>query len=186
MRVAVLDDYQSVAQRYADWASLPQGSAVEFFHDHLKSEAALVERLASFDAIVAMRERTPFPGLGIAATAKAQAARDDRSAQRSDRRRGSPGARYHRVGHGRAALSDGRADLGADPGRGSQATCRRPSSARRPLANVTRDRAERQDARATGARSFGLPSGVHRQRIRHAGHRLEPEPHARTRPSGRR
>jgi phosphoglycerate dehydrogenase-like enzyme len=60
-RVAVLDDYQSVAQSYADWASLPEGSEVRFFTDHLDDPARLSERLAPFDVIVAMRERTPFP-----------------------------------------------------------------------------------------------------------------------------
>jgi len=61
LRVAILDDYQKVAQQYADWSSLPKGSDVQFFSDHLSSEDALVRRLASFEALVAMRERTPFP-----------------------------------------------------------------------------------------------------------------------------
>jgi phosphoglycerate dehydrogenase-like enzyme len=61
-RVAVLDDYQSVAQSYADWASLPHGTEVQFFSDHVSDPARHVERLAPFDVIVAMRERTPFPG----------------------------------------------------------------------------------------------------------------------------
>src|SRR6187551_1201794 len=51
LHVAILDDYQKVAQHYADWGSLPKGSDVQFFSDHLSSE----------DALVAMRERTPFP-----------------------------------------------------------------------------------------------------------------------------
>lgn len=61
IKVAVLDDYQAVAERHADWASLPRGSQVRFFHDHLTEEPRLVERLTPFEAIVAMRERTPFP-----------------------------------------------------------------------------------------------------------------------------
>jgi len=60
-RIAVLDDYQRVAQSYADWASLPKGSEVQFFVDRPSDSAQLAERLASFDVIVAMRERTPFP-----------------------------------------------------------------------------------------------------------------------------
>jgi phosphoglycerate dehydrogenase-like enzyme len=60
-RVAVLDDYQRVAQSYADWASLPEGTEVRFFDDHLDEPSDLCERLASFEVIVAMRERTPFP-----------------------------------------------------------------------------------------------------------------------------
>jgi phosphoglycerate dehydrogenase-like enzyme len=57
-RVAVLDDYQRTAAGRADWGSLP--AEVEFFHDHLAEDDALAERLAPFDVVVAMRERTPF------------------------------------------------------------------------------------------------------------------------------
>lgn len=59
-RVAVLDDYQDVARRYADFASLPAHTEVVVFRDHLKDEVALAARLSDFDAIIAMRERTPF------------------------------------------------------------------------------------------------------------------------------
>jgi phosphoglycerate dehydrogenase-like enzyme len=58
MRVAVLDDYQQVAAGLADWGRL--AGEVVFFSDHLDEDASLVERLAGFDVIVAMRERTPF------------------------------------------------------------------------------------------------------------------------------
>ncbi len=61
MKVAVLDDYQSVAESMADWSQLPPGAEVTFFSDHLVSEDALAERLASFDVVTGMRERTPFP-----------------------------------------------------------------------------------------------------------------------------
>ena len=60
-RVAILDDYQDVARRMADWSSLPSGVDVVVFQDHLAAEAAVAARLAEFDAVVAMRERTPFP-----------------------------------------------------------------------------------------------------------------------------
>jgi phosphoglycerate dehydrogenase-like enzyme len=58
-RVAVLDDYQGVALRLADWASLPADVVV--FRDHVPDEASVAARLADFDVVVAMRERTPFP-----------------------------------------------------------------------------------------------------------------------------
>jgi phosphoglycerate dehydrogenase-like enzyme len=58
MRVAVLDDYQEVASRYADWSTL--AADVTFFPDHLTGHGALVDRLSGFDVIIAMRERTPF------------------------------------------------------------------------------------------------------------------------------
>jgi phosphoglycerate dehydrogenase-like enzyme len=59
MRAAVLDDYQCVARDYGDWDSL-DGVEVIVFTDHLSDEAALAERLAPFEIVVAMRERTPF------------------------------------------------------------------------------------------------------------------------------
>ena len=61
-RVAILDDYQKVAERSADWSVLPKGVEVTFFHDHLDDPDRLVARLAPFEVIGIMRERTPFPG----------------------------------------------------------------------------------------------------------------------------
>ena len=58
-RVAILDDYQDVAGRLADWKSLP--AEVVVFRDHLSDESKVAARLADFDVVVAMRERTPFP-----------------------------------------------------------------------------------------------------------------------------
>jgi len=60
-RVAILDDYQGVALSAADWSSLGTSVAVCPFHERIGSEDELAERLRSFDIIVAMRERTPFP-----------------------------------------------------------------------------------------------------------------------------
>ena len=60
-RIAVLDDYQHVAADFADWSAVPEPVQVVTFSDHVDDENALVARLASFDIVVAMRERTPFP-----------------------------------------------------------------------------------------------------------------------------
>jgi phosphoglycerate dehydrogenase-like enzyme len=60
-RVAVLDDYQDVALKMADWRMLPADTTVQVFREHLADPEALAERLKDFDIIVAMRERTPFP-----------------------------------------------------------------------------------------------------------------------------
>lgn len=57
LRCAVLDDYQGVALTSADWS----GHSVDVFRDHLDDEDALVARLAGYDVVVLMRERTPFP-----------------------------------------------------------------------------------------------------------------------------
>lgn len=58
LRVAVLDDYQRIAQSSAAWAQLE--AEVVFVFEHVAGDA-LVELLVDFDVIVAMRERTPFP-----------------------------------------------------------------------------------------------------------------------------
>jgi phosphoglycerate dehydrogenase-like enzyme len=60
VNVAVLDDYQHVAPSLADWASLKPQANVVFFHDHVGETEALAARLAPFDAVVLMRERTRF------------------------------------------------------------------------------------------------------------------------------
>lgn len=60
LQCAVLDDYQGVARELADWDSLAPAVRVEFFADHLADEDALVRRLAPYDVVVVMRERTPI------------------------------------------------------------------------------------------------------------------------------
>jgi phosphoglycerate dehydrogenase-like enzyme len=60
-RLGILDDYQGVALAMGPWDRLPQGLAVEVFRDTLADPEALARRLAPFDALVIMRERTPFP-----------------------------------------------------------------------------------------------------------------------------
>ena len=61
VRVAVLDDYQEVALASTDWTALRGRAEVHAFTGHLADTAAVTARLASFDAVIAMRERTPFP-----------------------------------------------------------------------------------------------------------------------------
>ncbi len=60
-RLAILDDYQGVAPRMADWSSLPADAEVVVFRDHLADLDAVAARLADFDIVMAMRERTSFP-----------------------------------------------------------------------------------------------------------------------------
>jgi phosphoglycerate dehydrogenase-like enzyme len=59
--VAILDDYQRVARTLGPWDELGDGVAITVFDDHVADDDALVERLAPFEVVVAMRERTPFP-----------------------------------------------------------------------------------------------------------------------------
>jgi phosphoglycerate dehydrogenase-like enzyme len=61
MKIAILDDYQNVALRMADWSALAGRAEITVFDDHLADPVAIVERLAPFDVICVMRERTPLP-----------------------------------------------------------------------------------------------------------------------------
>ncbi|SDF06353.1 Lactate dehydrogenase [Blastococcus aurantiacus] len=60
-RIAVLDDYQSVAADFCDWSQVPGPVDVVEFHDAVADPDALAARLEPFDVVVAMRERTEFP-----------------------------------------------------------------------------------------------------------------------------
>jgi len=60
-RVAILDDYQKVALSMTDWKILEPEVEVQAFADNLIDVPKLAERLHTFDAVVAMRERTPMP-----------------------------------------------------------------------------------------------------------------------------
>ena len=61
IKLAVLDDYQSVALEAADWSLIEPAVAISVFDKHLGDADAVVRALDEFDIIVAMRERTPFP-----------------------------------------------------------------------------------------------------------------------------
>jgi phosphoglycerate dehydrogenase-like enzyme len=60
MRIAILDDYQRVALKMVDWGVLGGDAEVESFGEHWTGVDTLADRLIGFDAILAMRERTPF------------------------------------------------------------------------------------------------------------------------------
>ena len=60
MRVAVLDDYQGIALRLADWKSLQPEVQVEAFPEHIADIETLAKRLHAFECVVLMRERTPL------------------------------------------------------------------------------------------------------------------------------
>src|ERR1700726_690958 len=61
MKIAILDDYQNVALKMADWSALSDRAGIAVFNDHVADPSALVERLLPFDVVCVMRERTPFP-----------------------------------------------------------------------------------------------------------------------------
>ena len=61
VKVAVLDDWQGVARANADWAKLESRADVTFFADAFADEDDAVAKLAPFDIVLSMRERTPLP-----------------------------------------------------------------------------------------------------------------------------
>jgi phosphoglycerate dehydrogenase-like enzyme len=61
INVAVLDDYQGVALSIVDWSKVSDRANIAVFRDHLVDQDAVAERLAPFDVICMMRERTPLP-----------------------------------------------------------------------------------------------------------------------------
>ena len=60
-RLGILDDYQGVALTLGPWDRLPDSLRIDVFRDTITDQEALVARLAPFDALLIMRERTPFP-----------------------------------------------------------------------------------------------------------------------------
>jgi phosphoglycerate dehydrogenase-like enzyme len=60
-RLALLDDYQNVALRMAEWHRLAGRVAVDAIHEHIVDPDRLAERLRPYDAVMLMRERTKFP-----------------------------------------------------------------------------------------------------------------------------
>jgi phosphoglycerate dehydrogenase-like enzyme len=60
MKIAVLDDYQGVALKLADWSAVAQRAQIDVFNDHLADAGAVVGRLLPYDVVCVMRERTPL------------------------------------------------------------------------------------------------------------------------------
>ena len=61
MRIAVLDDYFDAARHLADWSPMTGRADIQVFTEPLGGEDNAAKRLADFEIIVGMRERTPFP-----------------------------------------------------------------------------------------------------------------------------
>ena len=65
-RIAVIDDWQNIARRSADWSALMARADVQFFEAPFADENDAARRLADFDIVLATRERTPFPASLVA------------------------------------------------------------------------------------------------------------------------
>jgi len=60
-KLAVIDDYQSIALTAADWSRVAARADITVFTEAWRDEDEIAAKLAPFDVIVLMRERTPFP-----------------------------------------------------------------------------------------------------------------------------
>jgi len=61
VRAAILDDYQNVALKLADWSSVNKDVEIKVFDQPFKSQGEAIKALQGFAIVVGMRERTPFP-----------------------------------------------------------------------------------------------------------------------------
>lgn len=61
VRAAILDDYQNVAMKFADWSGISKDVEIEVFNAPLDGPDAVIKALQGFAIVVGMRERTPFP-----------------------------------------------------------------------------------------------------------------------------
>lgn len=59
-RCAILDDYQNVALKLADWSALGSDVEIKVFNKPFADQKAAVKALQGFSIICMMRERTPF------------------------------------------------------------------------------------------------------------------------------
>ena len=60
LKVAILDDYQNVAQQFFDLEKLSGKYEFKIFNEPFLDEADAIEKLSDFEALLVMRERTPI------------------------------------------------------------------------------------------------------------------------------
>src|SRR5919108_3871461 len=60
-RCAILDDYQDVTLKVADWSKVKGDLDIKVFNEHLGGPDNVVKALQDFEVVCAMRERTGFP-----------------------------------------------------------------------------------------------------------------------------
>ena len=58
LKVAILDDYQNVAQQFVDLEKLSGKYEFKIFSEPFLDEADAIDQLADFEALLIMRERT--------------------------------------------------------------------------------------------------------------------------------
>ena len=61
IKVAVLDDYQNVTHKFADWSKLSEKIELKVFNKYIGNNTDLVNQLYDYEILCLMRERTPLP-----------------------------------------------------------------------------------------------------------------------------
>jgi len=60
MKIAIVDDYQNVALRMADWSALAGRAEITVFNDHLAAPVAIIERLTLGPSESRQKSLPPF------------------------------------------------------------------------------------------------------------------------------
>ena len=60
LKVAILDDYQNVSHEFVDLKKLSGKYEFKIFNEPFEDEADVIDKLADFEALLIMRERTPI------------------------------------------------------------------------------------------------------------------------------
>ena len=87
-RCAILDDFQNVALKVADWSKVSGDLDIKVFNEHLGGADNVVKALQGFQIVCAMRERTALPARRHREAARPEAPDHHRHAQRLDRHGG--------------------------------------------------------------------------------------------------
>ena len=61
IKVGILDDYQNVTHKFADWRSLSEKIDLNVINEYIGNDNNLSEQLKDYDILCLMRERTPLP-----------------------------------------------------------------------------------------------------------------------------
>ena len=61
IKAAVLDDYQNITHKFANWSSLKNQIELSIINKYIGSDTDLIDKLIDFEVLCLMRERTPLP-----------------------------------------------------------------------------------------------------------------------------
>jgi len=61
IKAAVLDDYQNITHKFANWSSLKNQIELSIINKYIGADTDLIDKLIDFEVLCLMRERTPLP-----------------------------------------------------------------------------------------------------------------------------